>query len=123
LPFSSVAFSPNTLLQLIVLVIAVGFFLIGFLYIVFQAMIRFISLLFLSVKFPLVLTFALSERTENITNTFFKTWFTFLIQQPAFVLGFAIVSSILGSILTVHGGSMGTLFLFSGALIFLGGVN
>lgn len=116
-------FSQNTILQLIVMVIAVGFFLIGFLYIVFQAMIRFISLLFLSVIFPLVLPFALSERTENITNTYFRTWFTFLIQQPAFVLGFAIVSSILGSILTSHGGSIGTLFLFSGSLIFLGGVN
>ncbi|HSW97463.1 MAG TPA: type IV secretion system protein, partial [Candidatus Saccharimonadales bacterium] len=116
-------FSQNTILQLIVLVIAVGFFLIGFLYIVFQAMIRFISLLFLSVIFPLVLPFALSEKTENITNTYFRTWFTFLIQQPAFVLGFAIVSSILGSILTSHGGSIGTLFLFSGSLIFLGGVN
>jgi hypothetical protein len=123
LPFSSVAFSPYTLMQLIVLVIAVGFFLIGFLYIVFQAMIRFISLLFLSVIFPLVLPFALSEKTENITNTYFKTWFTFLIQQPAFVLGFAIVSSLLGSILTTHSGSMGTLFLFSASLIFLGGVN
>jgi hypothetical protein len=50
-------------------------------------------------------------------------WFTFLIQQPAFVLGFAIVSSILGSLLKAHGGSIGTLFLFSGSLIFLGGVN
>ncbi|MBA3723509.1 MAG: type IV secretion system protein [Candidatus Levybacteria bacterium] len=116
-------FSVSTVLQLIVLVIAIGFFLIGFLYIVFQAMIRFISLLFLSVIFPLVLPFALSEKTENITNTYFRTWFTFLIQQPAFVLGFAIVSSILTSILSAHGGSMGTLFLFSGALIFLGGVN
>jgi hypothetical protein len=119
-PFSLALFSVSTVLQLIVLVIAVGFFLIGFLYIVFQAMIRFISLLFLSVIFPLVLPFALSEKTENITNTYFRTWFTFLIQQPAFVLGFAIVSSILTSILSAHGGSMGTLFLFSGALIFLG---
>jgi hypothetical protein len=116
-------FSQNTILQLVVLVIAVGFFMIGFLYVVFQAMIRFIALLFLSLMFPLVLPFALSEKTENITNTFYKTWFTFLIQQPAFVLGFAIVSSIMGSILTSHGGSIGTLFLFSGSLIFLGGVN
>lgn len=116
-------FNQNTILQLIVLVIAVGFFMIGFLYVVFQAMIRFIALLFLSVIFPLVLPFALSERTENITNTYFKTWFTFLIQQPAFVLGFAIVSTIMGSILTSNGGSIGTLFLFSASLIFLGGVN
>ncbi|HUQ85059.1 MAG TPA: type IV secretion system protein [Candidatus Limnocylindrales bacterium] len=116
-------FNQNTILQLIVLVIAVGFFMIGFLYVVFQAMIRFIALLFLSVIFPLVLPFALSERTENITNTYFKTWFTFLIQQPAFVLGFAIVSTIMGSILSSNGGSIGTLFLFSASLIFLGGVN
>lgn len=116
-------FSPNSLIQIILFIIAIGFFLIGFLYVVFQAMIRFIALLLLSVIFPLVLPFALSERTENITNTYFKMWFTFLIQQPAFVLGFAIVSTVLGSLLKAHGGSIGTLFLFSGSLIFLGGVN
>lgn len=107
-------FSLNSLLQLILFVIAIGFFLISFLYIVFQAMIRFVALLLLSVIFPLVLPFALSERTESIPNTYFKMWFTFLIQQPAFVLGFAIVSTVLGSLLKAHGGSIGTLFLFSG---------
>jgi hypothetical protein len=50
-------------------------------------------------------------------------WFTFLIQQPAFILGFAIVSSLLESLLKAHGGNIGSLFLFSGSLIFLGGVN
>lgn len=113
----------NTILQLIILIISIGFLLIGFIYIVFQAVIRFIALLVLSVIFPVVLPFALSEKTENITNTYFRTWFSFLIQQPAFVLGFAIVSAILTSIAQAHNNSIGTLFIYSGALIFLGGIN
>lgn len=122
-PFGILFNSPSTIMQLIVVIVSLGFFLLGFIYIVFQAIFRFIALLFLSVLFPLVLPFALSNKTENITNTYFRTWFTFLIQQPAFILGFAIVSAILGSILKAHGGNIGTLFLYSGSLIFLGGVN
>jgi len=116
-------FSPQSTLQLIIFLIAIGFFLIGFLYIIFQSVIRFIALLILSVIFPIVIPFALSEKTENIANTYYRMWFTFLIQQPAFVLGFAIVSAILGSIIQAHGGSVGTLFVFSGSLIFLGAIN
>ncbi len=113
----------NTVLQLIILIISVGFLLIGFIYIVFQAIIRFIALLVLSIIFPVVLPFALSEKTENIANSYFRTWFSFLIQQPAFVLGFAIVSALLTSILQAHNNSIGTLFVYSGALLFLGGIN
>ncbi len=115
--------SLDSLMQTLVTIVSIGFLLIGFLYIIFQSIFRFIALLFLSVLFPIVLPFALSERTENIANTYFRTWFTFLIQQPAFVLGFAIVSTIFGSILKAHGGNIGTLFLYSGSLIFLGGIN
>ncbi len=114
---------PSIMMQLIVMIISIGFLLIGFLYIIFQAVIRFISLLFLSVIYPIVIPFALSEKTEEIVNTFFRTWCTLLIQQPAFILGFAIVSAIFTSILKAHGGNIGILFLYSGALFFLGGVN
>lgn len=113
----------TTVMELIILIISVGFLLIGFIFIVFQAVIRFIALLVLSVIFPVVLPFALSEKTENIANTYFRTWFSFLIQQPAFVLGFAIVSAMLTSILQAHNNSIGTLFVYSGALMFLGGIN
>jgi hypothetical protein len=64
------------------------FLLCGFLYLGFQFVIRFATLLFLGVIYPIVLPFALVERTQPIVQTFFKTWFTFLIQQPAFVLAF-----------------------------------
>lgn len=115
--------SPGTILQLVLLIVSFGFFLLGFLYIIFQAVFRFLALLLLSLLFPVVLPFALARKTENIANTYFRTWFTFLIQQPAFVLGFAITSAILGGIMQAHGGNIGTLFLYSGSLIFLGGVN
>ena len=122
-PYGIFNFSSGTILQLVLLIVSFGFFLLGFLYIVFHAVFRFIALLFLSVFFPLILPFALTVRNENIVNMYFKIWFTFLIQQLAFVLGFAIVSAILGSILKAHGGNIGTLFLYAGSLIFLRGVN
>lgn len=99
------------------------FLLGGFVYIGFQFVIRFATLLFLGVLYPIVLPFVLSERTQNIVNTFFKLWFTFLIQQPAFVLGFAIANDIFSSILSAQGPTVGMLFFYTGFLFFLGGVN
>lgn len=116
-------FSPTVILQMLIVIISMGFLLIGFLYLVFQAVIRFVALLLLSVLLPIVIPFALSPKTENITNNFFRIWFTFLIQQPAFVLGFAIITTIFGNLLKAHSTSIGTLFLYAGSLIFLGGVN
>ena len=57
------------------------FLLCGFLYLGFQFVIRFSTLLFLGVIYPIVLPFALTEKTQGIVQTYFKTWFTFLIQQ------------------------------------------
>lgn len=99
------------------------FLLCGFLYLGFQFVIRFASLLFLGVLYPIIIPFALSERTESVVYTFFKTWFTFLIQQPAFVLGFSIATDIFSSILKSQGPSVGLLFFYTGFLFFLGGVN
>ncbi len=99
------------------------FLLCGFIFIGFQFVIRFASLLFLGVLYPVVLPFALSERTESIVHTYFKSWFTFLIEQPAFVLGFAIANDIFISILNSKGPSVGMLFFYTGFLFFLGSVN
>ncbi len=99
------------------------FLLCGFLYLGFQFVIRFASLLFLGVLYPIVIPFALTERTQGVVYTFFKSWFTFLIQQPAFVLGFSIATDIFTSILEAKGPSVGLLFFYTGFLFFLGGVN
>src|SRR3989344_5851031 len=111
------------IVQTFLFILTFLFLLGGFVYIGFQFVIRFATLLFLGVLFPIVLPFALSERTHHIVNTFFKTWFTFLIQQPAFVLGFAIANDIFTSILNSKGPSVGMLFFYTGFLFFLGGVN
>lgn len=111
------------IVQLFLFALTFIFLLCGFLYIGFQFVIRFASLLFLGVIYPIVLPFALVERTQPIVQTFFKTWFTFLIQQPAFVLGFAIAQDIFNSILAANGPSVGMLFFYTGFLFFLGGVN
>ncbi|MGH7202964.1 MAG: hypothetical protein ACREHC_00800 [Candidatus Levyibacteriota bacterium] len=111
------------LLQSALFLIALFFFLIGILFIAFQFIIRFASLLFLSVLFPIAIPFALSEKTEGITNMYFKTWFTFLIHQPAFALGYMLATGFLSAILSTNGASLGMLFFYSGFLFFLGGVN
>lgn len=111
------------IVQIFLFAITFLFLLCGFLYIGFQFVIRFATLLFLGVIYPIVLPFALDHRTENILHTFFKTWFTFLIQQPAFVLGFAIATDIFQSILEAQGPNVGMLFFYTGFLFFLGGVN
>lgn len=111
------------IVQIFLFALTFLFLLFGFLYLGFQFVIRFATLLFLGVIYPIVLPFALAERTQGIVQTFFKTWFTFLIQQPAFVLGFAIATDIFNSILESHGPSVGMLFFYTGFLFFLGGVN
>ena len=111
------------IVQIFLFILTFIFLLLGFAYLGFQFVIRFAALLFLGVIYPLVIPFMLSERTQGIPLTFFKTWFTFLIQQPAFVLGFAIATDIFDSILQSSGPSVGMLFFYTGFLFFLGGVN
>lgn len=111
------------IVQIFLFALTFLFLLLGFLYIGFQFVIRFAALLFLGVLYPVILPFMLAERTQSIVYTFFKSWFTFLIQQPAFVLGFAIATDIFMSILNSKGPSVGMLFFYTGFLFFLGGVN
>jgi len=111
------------IIQIFLFAITFLFLLCGFLYLGYQFVIRFATLLFLGVIYPIVIPFALTERSQNIVQTYFKTWFTFLIQQPAFALGFAIATDIFTSILNSQGPSVGLLFFYTGFLFFLGGVN
>lgn len=111
------------IVQIFLFALTFLFLLCGFIYLGFQFIIRFATLLFLGVLYPVILPFALSERTQGIVYTFFRTWFTFLIQQPAFVLGFAIATDIFAAILNAKGPSVGMLFFYTGFLFFLGGVN
>jgi hypothetical protein len=111
------------IVQIFLFLITFIFLLCGFLYLGYQFVIRFATLLFLGVIYPVVLPLALTEKTQNIVQTYFKTWFTFLIQQPSFALGFAITADIFDSILKSQGPSVGMLFFYTGFLFFLGGVN
>ncbi len=45
-------FSPTVVLQMLIVIISMGFLLIGFLYIVFQSVIRFVALVILTVLLP-----------------------------------------------------------------------
>lgn len=111
------------IVEILLFAITFLFLLGGLIYIGFQFVIRFAAILFLGVLYPIILPFALSEKTEGIVWTFFKSWFTFLIAQPAFVLGFAIATDIFDSLLKAKGPSVGLLFFYTGFLFFLGGVN
>ncbi len=111
------------IVQIFLFILTFLFLLLGFVYLGFQFVIRFAALLFLGVIYPIVIPFMLSEKTQGIPMTYFKSWFTFLIQQPAFVLGFSIATDIFNSILNAKGPSVGMLFFYTGFLFFLGGVN
>lgn len=111
------------IVQILLFALTFIFLLVGFLYIGFQFIIRFATLLFLGVLYPIIIPFVLSERTQGVVYAFFRIWFTALIQQPAFVLGFAIATDIFTAILNAKGPSVGMLFFYTGFLFFLGGVN
>jgi hypothetical protein len=96
---------------------------LGLLFIIMQFILRFISLLFLSLIVPIIMPFVLSERTEGIVKTYFKIWFTFLIHQPAFALGYVMVMMLARSMLESGGANVGLLLLYTGSLFFLGTVN
>jgi len=97
--------------------------IILFLYISFQFVIRFINLFFLSVIYPLVVIFYLSEKTSNIPANYWKIWIGFLIHQPAFILGFIIVQQILNDALLTTGPQPQLLIFFLGMLLFLATIN
>lgn len=109
--------------QILLFALTFIFLLMGFLYIGFLFVIRFATLLFLGVLYPIIIPFVLSSKTEGVVYSFFRMWFTALIQQPAFVLGFAIATDIFVAILNAKGPSVGMLFFYTGFLFFLGGVN
>ncbi len=119
-PYSVIGVVLVRLLLFLVLILAL---LSGIFFILFQFIMRFLSLLFLSVLFPLAIPFTLSPKTQNITKSYFQAWFSFLIHQPAFVLAYMLVISILKTTLAKNGASLGTLLLYIGSLFFLGGVS
>jgi hypothetical protein len=89
-----------------------------------QCVARFLSLLLLSIIYPLAMPFVMLEKTKQVVETYFKTWVSFLIQQPAFVLGyvivFAAVRSLKGQMLNFDDSGMGLLLFNLGALVFIG---
>lgn len=104
----------------IISIIAVLF---GIAFIVLQFALRLLTLIFLSIIYPLTTPFLLSEETEGIFYSYLKVWFTMLIHQPAFCLGYLLILIIVRSILATNGASIGLLFLYVAALFFLGTIN
>lgn len=113
----------KSFIEMIIKGITIVFLLLGLLFIAFQFIQRFAALLFLSIIFPFVIPFGLSPKTENITNSFFRTWFTYLIHQPAFVLGYTIATRIARSAIESAQLNIGILLLYIGFLFFLGSVS
>ncbi len=113
----------DSILKTMFYLISLFALLLGLAFIAFQFYIRFITLLFLSIFLPLVIPFALLEQTEKTVSTYLKIWFTFLIHQPAFALGYGVIVLVANNILTSNGASFGLLMLYTAFLFFLGTVN
>jgi hypothetical protein len=118
--FQSIGYRVTMMLLGLVTILAL---IVGIVFILAQFALRFLGMLFLSLIYPLVLPFVITQKTEGIFYTYLRVWFTFLIHQPAFALGYVIVMIIARSILTTNGASLGLLFLYIAALFFLGTIN
>ncbi len=109
--------------ELLLFAVSILALVFGILFIIFQFALRFLTLVFLSIIYPLVLPFLLTEETEGIFYSFLKVWFTALIHQPAFILGYALILYIVRSLLLSDHASIGLFFIYIAALFFLGTVN
>lgn len=111
-----------TYVQAIPVILPLLLILLFLLFLSFQFIGRFITLYFLVPIQPLASVFALHPKTKHIHENFWKTWFTLLIHQPFFVLGYAIVQNILLNML-VDGPNLTSVIIFLSALIFLSSLN
>lgn len=92
------------------------------LFISLQFIIRWIYLYFLSAIQPLTAVFHLYDKTSNINESFWKTWFTLLLHQPFFVLGYSMLQNLLIDNLK-SGPSFESILIFLATLLFLSGIN
>lgn len=102
--------------------IPIALMFLFFLFIAFQFIIRFVSLYFLTVIYPLIIPFYLHRGSRQMVQSFFKVWITTLVHQPAFILGYVLIANLLKSIVT-EGATFNSLLIFVGFLIFLTGIN
>lgn len=102
--------------------IPIALMFLFFLFIAFQFIIRFVSLYFLTVLYPLIMPFYAHDGSRQFVGSFFKVWITTLVHQPAFVLGYVLVANLLKSIVA-EGATFNSLLIFVGFLIFLTGIN
>lgn len=102
--------------------IPIALMFLFFLFIAFQFIIRFISLYFLTVIYPLIMPFYLIKGTRGFITSYWKVWATTLVHQPAFILGYVLIANLLKSIVT-GGATFNSLLIFVGFLIFLTGIN
>lgn len=93
-----------------------------FIFIGLQFIIRFITLYFLSIFYPLIIPFILLESTEGVVFSYFRVWFSFLIHQPIFIIGYSLVINIVDGMLT-NGANFNLLLTYIGAMIFLSSIN
>ena len=96
--------------------------LVLFFVISLQFIVRFVSLYFLAVIQPLSCIFLLLKETSGIHENFWKNWFTLLIHQPFFILGFALMESILVGSLKGNI-SLTSLLILLAILLFLTTIN
>lgn len=96
--------------------------LVFLVFISIQFILRFINIYFLIPLQPLASVFNMYDKTSTMNTNFWKTWFTVLIQQPAFILGFGIVNTMIYTSLS-NDPNLSEIIIFLSALIFLSSLN
>ena len=116
--------NPINAITSLFIIIPFIFLILLLVYICFQFVIRFLNLYFLAVVYPFVIVFAIHPKTNNIVNSYFKQWTTFIIQQPVFILSLKIIIDMIyglnqnKDVLNVE-----YLIIFLGSLLFLASIN
>jgi hypothetical protein len=104
------------------IIIPVGVSLLIFLVIIFQFIIRFVKLYFLSAVFPLVVMFYMNSKS-GVPKAFWREWTTSLVHQIAFLLGYKILNDIVFDILKTGGWGLTQILIYIATLLFLLSIN
>lgn len=112
----------TSFLKMSPIIIPLILILLFLIFISFQFINRFISLYFLAPLLPLASVFLFYPKTTPIFENYWKVWFTLLIHQPFFILGFAITQSILLEGVRADP-SFEAIIIFLAGLIFLSTIN
>jgi hypothetical protein len=104
------------------IILPLSLVLLLFLYVSFQFIIRFATLYFIAAVYPLAIIFLFAN--SKIPKNYLNKWISLLLHQPAFVLAYTILQSIIQAMLDQRNNSgIELIIVFVGFLFFVASIN